>query len=137
MISKNLSVFVFALFALVIVAGIGSAAVLTITEINYPSSVSATAGSFQIIFKLTNTGVDTDVTFSNQPNQGTVVNPVIFAPSNPVGLPAGESKVITATVNFNSQIGPINGTIIANPLENICSFPSIITLPSPSSTLKN
>jgi hypothetical protein len=96
---------------LVLSLSLASAAVLTITDLNHPSSVDQDAASFQVAFNLTNTGADANVSFSSTLTQGSGSVSI-----DSLELLENESQIVTATVNFNAgQTGNIAGTIVADP----------------------
>jgi hypothetical protein len=94
-----------------------SAAALSLKSISVPDTVDHNAGSFPVVFELTNTGVaDASVSFSDSAvtsGTGTVIlSDVAIAEGSqdPVTI------TLTATVNFPAhQTGAIQGTIFAKP----------------------
>jgi len=112
--NKTLSLFAMSIFAVVVLMSFASAVSLSaITPINVPSSVSQNAGSFQITFNLTNTGLagniyDLTNFTSTQTGLSSSFNDLVMADGS--GTPVTET--ITATISFASgQTGTIAGNI--------------------------
>ncbi|MEI6058327.1 MAG: putative S-layer protein [archaeon] len=112
---------------------LASAASLSVSNTVIPSSVLSTAGSFAITFNLTNSGVDTNVSF---------IDSVLTSATGSISVPttellANQSKIITATVTFSAgQSGVIAGNIIADPsgLGSNQTIPFSVTITQPSIT---
>jgi hypothetical protein len=103
----------FAVFALVLVTAIGSAASLTFNLVDSPTSVDHDDGTFTVEFSVTNTGAESDVTFTFSKSQGDFN--MVF-PTNPVHVNTDETKSVVATVTFGEhQLGNIAGTVTADP----------------------
>jgi hypothetical protein len=69
--------------AFIAAIGVASAASLTISNVNFPSNVEHTAGSFPISFDITNNGAaDPAVAFTLQMTQGTAT---LTMPTVPIG----------------------------------------------------
>jgi hypothetical protein len=91
--------------------GLVSAASLSISNVVIPSNVNREAGSFAITFNLSNSGLETDIDWSNSVSTSGTISSFSFSESY---INASESKIITATVNFpGSQTGNIAGLINA------------------------
>ena len=102
-----------ALFALVLVTAIGSAASLTFTLNEKPTNVDHDDGTFVIKFDLTNTGAEADVDLSYVSTDGTFTMNFLV---NPVHVNTDETKTVVATVNFGAhQSGNIAGDVTADP----------------------
>ncbi len=112
---------------------LASAASLSVSNTVIPSSVLSTAGSFAITFNLTNSGVDTNVSF---------IDSMLTSATGSISVPttellANQSKIITATVTFSAgQSGVIAGNIIADPsgLGSNQTIPFSVTITQPSIT---
>jgi len=114
--TKVLSLFAFALLAVVVVASFGSAASLSIDNIVLPEGyLKHDAGSFKIDFDLTNTGVaDDDVSF-------TLVMANGVAEMDMESISIGEDFVngvtvpLTATIDYDSyQSGKLIGKVVVD-----------------------
>ena len=106
--SKIFGLFAFSIFALVFLMGFASAAVILgpIELISIPSSVDHAAGSFNIVFNLTNTGTISALNWS----ASTVTSGASIA-FNDDSIAVAE-ETITATVTFPDTIGQnISGVI--------------------------
>jgi uncharacterized membrane protein len=103
-----------AVFALVFLVSVASAAVLSTSNEEIPSSVAHNAGSFDIKFDLTNTGVaDSEVSFTLEMTSGTAT---LNMPSISVSDGTTTPQVIedlTAVINFPAgQNGNLVGKIV-------------------------
>lgn len=126
MSSKSFGLFALSILALVFVMGIGSAASLSITNINFPASVNQNVGSFQITFNLTNSGEAANISWANSSVSGgsaTFSSFSVNSIANGSGTPVSET--VTVVVGFSTSFtGTISGTIVADPsgLGNSQSF---------------
>ncbi len=109
--SKIFNLLSLSILALVMFMSFASAAILTISNHNIPTSVNQNAGSFDITFDLENAGVETDLDWSNSAaTEGTITS---FSFSHDY-INASENLSIIATISFpNGQTGDISGIINA------------------------
>lgn len=110
--AKNLALMSASILALVLFIGLTSAASLTIQDQVIPSSVTNTAGTFDITFDLVNSGVEADIDWNGSTITGGNAD-ISFSEDY---INASETLNIVATVTFDtSYTGTISGTIEANP----------------------
>ncbi|MDP3992445.1 MAG: putative S-layer protein [Nanoarchaeota archaeon] len=115
--AKSLSLVALSILALVFVAGLASAAILSISNVNVPTSVSQNQGSFSITFNLTNSGEAATISWANSNVSGGSatfssfsVNSIANGSATPV------SEIVTVVVGFSpSFTGTISGIIEADP----------------------
>ena len=95
-------------------AGMASAAVFEMEKISVPTSVENDAGSFNVQFNVTYTGDSDSITIDFSDSVLTTgTGSIVLANAT---LNQDETKILTATINFNSgQSGSIAGTINADP----------------------
>lgn len=110
--TKIFGLFAFSLLALVLVSALGSAASLTIDNVNYPATVSHDDGSFDISFDITNAGVaDPAIGFVLSMTSGDAT----LTMSN---VPIADGPVtisVTGTINFPKyQSGNLVGKVIVD-----------------------
>ena len=123
-------------FLLTLLASFASASgPFTLTAVTVPTSAQNDAGSFNVVFNITYTGSQPSITvdFSGSAiTQGTAT----ILLSSPATLNQGETKQVTATVNFPSgQTGSIQGNINAVPSAGPSyteDLPFIVTLTTPT-----
>lgn len=116
MMNRKLCGFVaFAFLAVIALVGFASAASLTISNVDFPSSVNHDGSSFQISFDVTNNGAaDPAIGFTLQMSSGTATltmptTPIADGTTTPVTIP------VSGTVNFPAfQNGNLAGSIIVD-----------------------
>jgi len=114
--SKSFGLFAFGILALVLVMGFGSAAtsgVFTITDLNKPTSISESVGSFTFTFNLTYTGNSESQTISftdSTSSIGTISIPDATGMNGTID----ESRIITGTISGISGHGGETANIIIN-----------------------
>lgn len=126
------------LTVLFLTLSLASAASLSVSNVNAPTNVLATAGSFTITFNLTNSGEATNVSFTD--SGLTTATGSISVPTTQ--LLTNQSAAITATVTFSSgQSGLIAGNIIADPSglgsNQVIPFSVVIVQPSITNFCRN
>ena len=94
-----------ALFALVLVSGFASA-VLTFSDVAFPSQVNHNQGNIAVTFKLTSDVAETNLVWTGTTNKGTWT----VLPLNGQSINAGETKTLSAVLNIPAQS---SGTITA------------------------
>jgi hypothetical protein len=134
---KNIFATIGILAVLVLSLGLVSAASLSITDISIPSAVNQDDGAFDITFNLSNTGLETDINWSESVSTEGTISSFSFSDSY---INTSESKIITATINFpGSQTGNIAGMIKVGIINGSGSdknftFSVPITIPTPTPT---
>jgi len=109
---KHLSIFALSVLLVFTLLSFASAASLTITPINNPTSAPSTAGTVDITFNVSNTGADSIVNFTNTQTSGTYT--VTFIPVSPVQILNGQTEPMIARISFSQQSGPLSGIISAD-----------------------
>jgi uncharacterized membrane protein len=130
--------FLCAFVSLLAVAALSSAASLNITAVSVPPTVQAGAGSFNVVFNISNTGLGANITLSNAVSQGAITG-ITYSVSNPFQLLENTSSIVTATISFSQSSGVINGSITADPSGqgSSRSLPYSVTILSSSSLSVN
>ncbi len=113
--TKNFGLFFVTILSLFLFMNVVSAGNLSSVWVSKPTSVVNNAGSFPMSFNVTNTGSATNVSLTYTITQGTATITFSLGPNN-ISFSENETKQISGTVTFSSQVGPIAGTIIATPI---------------------
>ncbi len=112
MTSRISTLVVCALMSIALLAGMVSAASLSITNVTSPASIVHNAGSFVVSFNLSNTGTAANITFTPNVTAGSAT----IAPLATFQLNTNQSNIISTTVTFPKyQTGSLSGTITADP----------------------
>ncbi len=111
--SKHFPLFLVAILSVFLIAGFASAASLSSAVVSEPASVLHDAGSFSVVFNITNTGLDASpITWTSSVTSGSAT---ITLPTD-TSLVANETKTFTETVSFTAhQSGTLTFTITADP----------------------